>query len=663
MAIGAGAAVAGLGIKSVVDTGAEFEQAIADVGAVSLMTAAQVGDLRSKSLELGAATRYSATQVARGFESMGRAGFNNEQMLSGISGILSAAAAEGAEIEETADTVSAVLKGMRLDQGDLGAEANRVANVLALASARTKASLLSLGESMKTLGPTAAQFNIPLETAVGMVSLLQDAGLDASQAGTNLATALTRITNPAEKTTKLMAALGIKFEDTKGNMKSAAEIMAEMTKALAKSKGNYKQAATFAQIFGIDSQKAIINLENMFKTGRAQGLIKELTTTTDAADTMAKLRMDTFLGDWEQLGGAIDTLKINMFSLNSGALRELVQGTTEWLNVNGAAYAQLVGMKFGELMKEWVPLAIDFGRGMIAGGRELQLWARWAGELIPPLGWLFGDGTKAENAMKLGKAVVVVGGAFFAARVVVKGAEAAMWAFELAAKTVHGTTWLVTWATRAMSGATLASTANLGAAKVAAFATAGGLGALALAAGAAALAVGAVYMANEELKKQTQGMGILDIASDMWTQGTWDPFKVVDRHQNELARAKRDAERNPDSRLANKASMVPQFDVGSIEQLTKMVDQQANAASVTTTNLDEFAKSLEQVNTMSLGSDTGAPPQMISPQERTASRIEERQTTVKSELTIRDETGRAEMTKEPPPGAPLGVRLNRSGDL
>lgn len=662
----AGAAATGVAIASVVKTGADFEQAIANVGAVSLMTAKEVGVLRKRALELGASTRYSATEVAEAFENMGRAGFSNEQMLTGIEGVLSAAAAEGAGIGEIAETISKVIKGMRLDQtGDMGKQATRVADVLALASARTNASILSLGESMKTLGPTAAQFNIPLETSVAMVSLLQDAGLDASQAGTNLASALTKLTDPSKETAAMVAQMGISFEDASGNMKSAEKIFAEMTAALSKSKGNYKQAAFFAKLVGIDSQKAVINLEDMFKSGRAKGLIDELNQAAGVTNKMAKLRMDTFSGDVEQLGGAIDTLKIQLFSMQSGPLRGVVQELTKWIEANGQLYAT----KLGDLISQWAPIVEMFVRGMVAGARELELWARWAADLISPLTSLFGDGNKAKNAADLGKAVVVLGGAFFTARALVKGAELAMWAFELASKAVHGITWLVqgavkagqaAWwlyqastkagvgATIAMSLASKAATVDLLAQRAAAFAAAGGMAGLAAAAGVAAVGIGAAYMANEQLKKETEGMGLLDIGAEMYKQGTWSPFKVIDRHQNELARERRESGKQETLRGGETFDMKALTDLkNSLAEYDKDLDPA------------ELMKKLESVT----AATAAAGVQVVTPQARTAQTIEEKRTTVQSEIVIRDETGRAEVTKKPPPGAPSKLRLNQSGGL
>lgn len=327
---GAGAALA---IGKIAGAGADFEEAITAAGAVSLMTRNEIASLEKKALELGASTKFSATEVAQGMELMGRAGFNNEQILQGIGGVLNAAAAEGAELAETAGNVSNVLKGMGLATE----KATHVADVLTLASARTNSSITSLGESMKNLAPVARQFKIPMEQAVGMVALLQDVGMDASEAGTATATMLTKLAAPTKDAVQQMQALGIKFQDLNGNMLAPTRVLEQMIVALQKSKGNMKQVAFFADLVGLRGQKAALNLADLAKSGKLGELFGELATKADgAAEKMANLRMQNVKGDLEQLGGAVETFQIELYNLNSEGLRKVIQGTTSWIEANKA---------------------------------------------------------------------------------------------------------------------------------------------------------------------------------------------------------------------------------------------------------------------------------------------------------------------------------------
>lgn len=328
-AIAAGAAL-GTVAHNIIRTGAEFDQQMAAVGAVSLMTRDQIKELEDKARELGATTKFSATEVAAGMELMGKAGFENKDVIAGIEGVLAAAAAEGAELAETAGHISNVLKGMGLEARESG----RVADVLALASARTNSSISSLGESMANVSSTARQFNIPLEQVVGSVALLQDVGLDASVAGSALNTMLTKLATPTDKAKEAMRKLHVEFEDAKGNMLPLTDVFANLMQAADRSKGNMDQVAFFAELVGLRGQKAAQNLADLFRSGKAGKLFAELQKAKGKAEEMAKIRMDTFLGDVEQLSGAVDDLKISIFDMNRGPLRDVVQGMTKWIEAN-----------------------------------------------------------------------------------------------------------------------------------------------------------------------------------------------------------------------------------------------------------------------------------------------------------------------------------------
>lgn len=336
MAVARGAAVAGAAVgvvgANVIKTGMGFEQAIANVGAVSLMTREQVSDLEKKALELAKTTKFSATEIAGGMELMGKAGFTNAQILAGIAPALSAAAAEGAEFAEVVSIMSNTLNGMGFDK--TAKNTQMVADTLTLASARTNSSITSLGESLKNVAPIARQFNIPFKDVVASVALLQDVGIDASEAGTSMATMLTKLATPTDGIKAKMRALGVTFQDANGNMLALPQVLGNFANAAQKSGGNMKQAAFFAELVGLRGQRAALNLQQMFKSGRFAELAKELETAEGKAKKMADLRMNTLTGDLTLLGNAVDDVKIGLFDMNSGPLRGIVQDTTAWIKAN-----------------------------------------------------------------------------------------------------------------------------------------------------------------------------------------------------------------------------------------------------------------------------------------------------------------------------------------
>jgi TP901 family phage tail tape measure protein len=321
---------AGAGLASVIKSGASFEQAITDVGAVSLKTRGEIKELEKQALDLGSTTKFTATEVANGMELMAKAGFTVEETMAGIPGVLHAAAAGGEELAAVSDVVSSTLKGLAMEASETG----RVADVLALASSKTKSSILSLGESITNVAPTARELGVDFEELTAGVALLQDVGLDASTAGTALNTALTRLAKPSAKLEKQMAEMGVKFKDAEGNMLPFPEVLANISKAGDEAGGNMDKVAFLADLVGLRGQKAASNLAHLFETGKVEELTAELNNAEGAAKKMADLRMDTFEGDMLKLGASVDRVKTDIFNLETGPLRNVVQGMTEWVDKN-----------------------------------------------------------------------------------------------------------------------------------------------------------------------------------------------------------------------------------------------------------------------------------------------------------------------------------------
>jgi TP901 family phage tail tape measure protein len=433
---GVGAAAFTLG-----KSGAEFEAAISRVGAVGLQTRAQIAPLEAEALRLGAATQFTATQAANAMELMARAGFSNKEILEGVGGVLNAAAASGLEMAEVASHVSNVLKGMGLATS----EATRVSDVLALASARTNSSIGSLGESMKILGPIARQLNIPFESAVAQVALLQDAGLDASMAATSLASSYSKLAAPVGTTKKALAELGIQVADSFGNMKLPDQLMGDILKATSGIQGNVGKMAAITNLVGLESQKGMLNLTAAVAEGRLASLTKELEGAHGTGKKMAALSMDNLLGDWELFSSAVDGVKIKLFQLQGGPLRGLVKGMTDWVSAN----QDLIGAKVGAAFEAAVPFVREFVAGLTEGWNAA--WPAIKGALDILFDG-FGSGatwltTVKDFAVLLGKVTAAAVGL----AAVLGGMLAA--GVQLATKIITGAVDLIMWAWNAMIAA------------------------------------------------------------------------------------------------------------------------------------------------------------------------------------------------------------------
>jgi len=314
--------------KQILEAGSGFEEAISSVGAVGLKTREQIADLEAEALRLGSTTKFTATESANAMEIMAKAGFSSAEILGGVGGVLSAAAAGGIDIAEAADVVSNALKGMGMATIDPVTglnNVNRVADVLAVASSKTNSSIGSLGESLKNVGSTASDLGIPLEQTVSAIALLQDTGLDASVAGSALNTMLTQIA-AGNNSVAAMAT------DAEGNLKSLPDLLVAISSEMDKAGGNMAQVAFGAELVGLRGQKALSKLSRLSKEGLVDELTESLNEAGGAAGKMAALRMDNLRGDMTLLSSAVDGLKTKIFGTQSGPLRDMIKGIADWVS-------------------------------------------------------------------------------------------------------------------------------------------------------------------------------------------------------------------------------------------------------------------------------------------------------------------------------------------
>jgi TP901 family phage tail tape measure protein len=606
----AGAAAGAVAVNSI-QAGMAFEQQMANLGAAYLKTRGQIGDLEAMALKLGASTQFSATEVAHAMEEMAKAGFEEVDSLKGIEGMTYAAAAAGEDLVETSATVAAVMKGMGIEIE----KSTQVADVLALASVKTASSIGSLGESLSKLGPVAKQMKIPLNETVAMVALLQDAGIDASEAGTATATMLTKLATPTDAVKAKMQQLGISFQNAAGDMKTPQAVLGEFVEAGKKSSGNMKQMAFFAELLGLRGQKAGILLKDAFASGKFDKLVSDLAAAKGTAEKMSNLRMNTLSGDIDVFTENVKGLQVQLFSLNSGPLRGAVQKATKWLDANQAVIIERV-----------------------------QSGIAWTiGHLPEIVTWL----------ERIGKAVAV----FYAFSAAVKGVQFAIEAYQAAVIVAKVAQWGFVGALSATRGA-LETMQALN----------------------AAAHMSKTGQAIEGVTSKLGKAGMLGAALGVgYAIGTWanQTFGLDEKISGWIASLTGlDDKLNQMGGRAEKPGLQPGGDQHLADGSIRAADgtwkvksearkqKEAAAAGKASQGMIAAATAPSDRSYLIEQPAGGIPPlltpQMVSPQERTARSIEERSTTEKNELVIKDETGRAELTKKPKTKHST-IRLESSG--
>lgn len=318
----AGVAAAGFGAYSV-KAGADFDAAMSEVQAISGASGDQLEALRSKAKEMGATTKFSATQSAEALKYMGMAGWSSQEMLDGLPGVMNLAAASGEDLGLVSDIVTDSLTAFGLQAKDTG----KFVDVLAATSTASNTNVSMLGESFKYVAPVAGALGYKVEDVSVALGLMANAGIKSSAAGTSLKSALSRLSAPTKQVQEQMNALGISITDSNGEIKPFNQLIGEMRQSFKGLSEEQKvQAAT--TLFGKESMAGMLAILNASDED-FNNLTNAINNSTGAAQEMADVMNDNLKGDLTILKSALEGLGIALFEHVDTPFREVVQSVTK----------------------------------------------------------------------------------------------------------------------------------------------------------------------------------------------------------------------------------------------------------------------------------------------------------------------------------------------
>jgi len=354
---------------------ADFEQQMDAVGAITGATGSDMERLEKKAKLMGATTVFSATQSGEAMEYLGRAGATTDEIISGLSGVMSAAAADSIELGTAADIVARVLKSMNLGFD----QANRVADVLALTSARTNTDITGLGEGFKYAAAQAKVLEIPLETTSALLGAAADAGLKGSIGGTSFTNMLVKLSKPGGVAKKFLKEYNIQMTKTADGGLDIVDVLKQINSALSQETDVVEKARLASELFGIRGAKAFNAISLSIKSGKLDQLVEQLGNAQGKAEEMAKRRLSNFKGQITLLKSALEGLAIETMGMFLQGLADNVKGVTEALGGVVQAMQDIKGsvLSLEELNKKYgattvaVALGISEGLQMVVDGFAL----------------------------------------------------------------------------------------------------------------------------------------------------------------------------------------------------------------------------------------------------------------------------------------------------
>lgn len=332
----------GAGIGSIIRTGAEFEQTLVNAAA-KFPEGIRKGSEAFKELEAvarktGATTEFTASQAAEGLNFLALAGFNAEQSMAALPGVVDLATAAQIDLGTASDIATDSLSAFGLatkDTVQLGKNLARVNDVLAKTSVTANTTIEGMFEAVVKGAADFTKGGQSIETFSALLGVMANSGKKGAEAGTALRNMMLRLAAPAKSAQRVLSQLGIKVADNQGNFRDAIDILADFERAT-KSMGTAQKTAALSTVFGARTVGGI----NILLSEGAESLReyrRMLEGASGASKEMAAVMRDTLKGSIKTLLSALEGLSLTIFSLKDKALDALVKDLTGFVRTIDAA--------------------------------------------------------------------------------------------------------------------------------------------------------------------------------------------------------------------------------------------------------------------------------------------------------------------------------------
>lgn len=373
----------------------DFEAGMSKVAAISGATGDDLAALTEKAKEMGATTKFSATESSEAFSYMAMAGWKTEQMLDGIAPIMNLAAASGEDLALTSDIVTDALTAFGLKAQDAG----MFTDVLAAASSNSNTNVAMMGESFKYAAQEAGSMGYSIQDTALALGLMANNGIKADMAGTALRNIIQRMAKPTKESQMAMDRLGISLADDEGHMYSLRQIMDKL-------RGSFGQINMPMEQFDAQMESLIEQLENGELTEKKFGdATDELIQQAYGAEAAEKARAAAMLAgarampallavvnstaeDYDKLATAIDGASEPMAKLADGSIVPLSEAMASGQEVmetyNGTA-EEMARIMQDNAAGAWVEAKSAMEGAAITAGEVLAPYIKEAAEKVKEL--------------------------------------------------------------------------------------------------------------------------------------------------------------------------------------------------------------------------------------------------------------------------------------
>lgn len=308
--------------KKVLQVGSDFDYAMSGVQSLCGATGQDFADLTEIAKRMGAETKFTATQAAEGLQYMALAGWSCQEMLDGLEGVVTLAAAADMDLAQASDILTDAVTAL----GDSAQDCNRYADVLAKTQASSNTTVEKLGESFVNCAATAGAYGYSLEDVATSLGVMANAGIKGSMAGTNLSIIMSRLATNTNGARDQLEDLGVSFYDNQGNARDLGSVITELCDAT-QGMNDQQKAAIVTTIAGKNAQKSLNAILNQ-GSDAFNDLRDTLGNCDGAAQQMSATMQDNLKGDITILQSATESLGITVYEKFEKSFRSATQSAT-----------------------------------------------------------------------------------------------------------------------------------------------------------------------------------------------------------------------------------------------------------------------------------------------------------------------------------------------
>lgn len=317
--------------KGAIEVGKNFETSMSQVAATMGITSEEIANgskefemLAAKAKEMGASTKYTASEAAEGLNILAMAGLNATEATGAIGDVLNLAGAGAMSLEQSASYLTGAVKGFNDEMSNSG----YYADLMAKGATMANTSVSGLGEALSGVAATTKGYNQTAESTTLALLRLAEQNVTGSEAATAMARAMADLYTPTDKAAKALTELGINvFDETTGAARDFNEVVDELNAKLS-GYSDEQRLAYESTIFTTFGMKAFQKM-TVSSTEKVEEFKKGLKEAAGSAMQQYATQTDNLEGKMAILNSALEATGIAIYEIFGDELKDAVGGATD----------------------------------------------------------------------------------------------------------------------------------------------------------------------------------------------------------------------------------------------------------------------------------------------------------------------------------------------